>query len=380
MADLPFFSLTGGVTLDVLVRPVGTDSMTVAIAQQVSRFRVDGQGRILGGVIVGPGLEYFRLGPEAANGLVISIRDSAVAPKPDYSAPPGAPYTAEEVRITGTPGVTLGGTLTIPSNGRGPHGAVVTITGSGQQDRDSYIPLAGGIRMYREIADTLGRRGVAVLRLDDRALGASIGPVTGVTSESFADDIRAAVAYLRTRREIDPDRIGIIGHSEGGSIAPMIAATDSRLRAMVAMAAPGEKGIEISMAQNKFIVDNDARLTPAQRDSILRAARLSLDPAKQADPWTRFWMSYDPAPTARRVKAPTLILQGATDRQVPLDQAEKLAALIRAGGNRDVTVRVFPAVNHLFVSDSSGDFRNYDKLKSNTLDKAVLGRWLTGSP
>jgi hypothetical protein len=84
-------------------------------------------------------------------------------------------------------------------------------------------------------------------------------------------------------------------------------------------------------------------------------------------------MAYDPAPIARRVKAPTLILQGATDRQVPVDQAEKLAALIRAGGNRDVTVRVFPSTNHLFVEDPTGDFQSYDKLKSNAIKPTVLG-------
>ena len=153
----------------------------------------------------------------------------------------------------------------------------------------------------------------------------------------------------------------------------MIAATDPRLHAMVVLAGPGEAAVEISMAQNKYIVDTDTTLTQAQRDSILRAARSSLDPARQTIPWVKFWMSYDPAPTARQVKAPTLILQGATDRQVPADQAEKLATLIRAGGNRDVTVRVFPATNHLFVDDSTGDFRAYDKLKTNRVSPVVLG-------
>jgi cyclophilin family peptidyl-prolyl cis-trans isomerase/pimeloyl-ACP methyl ester carboxylesterase len=335
--------------------------------------RVDAAGRILGGVIVGANFEYVRLGPEAANGLVVSLGDAPSGAKPDYSAPAGAPYTAEEVRVARDAGVSLGGTLTIPSTGRGPFPAVVTITGSGTQDRDEFIPFAGGIRLYREVADTLGRRGIAVLRLDDRGMGASTGSTAGVTSEVFADDIRAAIAYLRTRREIDPDRIGVVGHSEGGSIAPMVAATDLRLKAMVALGAPGEKGIEISMAQNRYIVDTDTSLTQVKRDSILTWARAQLDPARQTDPWVKFWMSYDPAPTARQVKAPTLIIQGATDRQVPPDQAEKLAAMIRAGGNRDVTVRVIPAVNHLFVDDPSGDFRKYSDLKTNRVNKVMLG-------
>jgi dienelactone hydrolase len=373
IADIPYFAISNGMTIDARVRPIDSDSIMLMIAQQVERLKVDATGRILGGIIVGTNLEFVRLGPEAADRLLVSIRDSAVAPKSDYSAPAGAPYTAEEVHVSGPGGITLGGTLTRPADARGLVPAVVTITGSGQQDRDEYIPFAGGIRLFRELADTLSRRGIAVLRLDDRGVGASGGVASTSTSADFADDIRAAIAYLRTRKDIDPDRIGIIGHSEGGAIAPMVAASDQRLRAVVAMAAPGEPGIEISMAQNKYLVDRDSSLTPTQRDSILRAARGALDPAKQTIPWVKFWMSYDPAPTARQVKAPTLIVQGATDRQVPVDQAEKLAALIRAGGNRNVTVRVFPATNHLFVDDPSGDFNAYDKLRTNRVSAAVLG-------
>jgi hypothetical protein len=142
---------------------------------------------------------------------------------------------------------------------------------------------------------------------------------------------------------------------------------------MVVMAAPGENAIEISMAQNRYLVDRDTTLTQPQRDSVLRAARASLDPARQTIPWVKFWMSYDPAPLLRQVTAPTLVLQGATDRQVPADQAEKFATLVRAGGNRDVVVRVFPDVNHLFVADASGDFLAYDQLRSNRIDSGVLG-------
>ena len=370
-ATVPYFAINGGVTLDVQVTPVGSDSMTVAIASQVQRFKVDAVGRILGGVIGGTDMMFVR-GPGGGTTPNVSRLDSAVAPKRDYSAPPGAPYTAEEVSINGPSGK-LGGTFTKPKNARGPLPAVVTITGSGQQDRDEFIPFAGGIRLFRQVADTLSRRGIAVLRLDDRGVGASGGDVRTATSADFADDIRAAIAYLRTRPDVDGARIAIVGHSEGGAIAPMIGATDPKLKAMVVMAGPGEPAIEISMAQNKYIVDRDTSLTPAKRDSILRAARAALAPDKQSNPWIKAWMAYDPAPIARRVKAATLILQGATDRQVPVDQAEKLAALIRAGGNRDVTVRIFPSTNHLFVEDPSGDFQSYDKLKSNTIKPTVLG-------
>ena len=379
IADIPYFSLSGGQTIEVKVRPLSADSVTVAIAQQLERLRIDPTGRILGGFIAGPNFVFVRLGPEAADGLTISLRDTTVAPKPDYSAPNGAPYTADEVRVPGPGGIVLGGTLTVPSNGKAPFPAVVTITGSGQQDRDELIPFAGGIRLFAQVADTLSRRGIAVLRLDDRGVGASGGGATVATSADFSEDSRAAIAWLRARRDIDGARIAIVGHSEGGAIAPMIAATDPGLRAVVTMAAPGEKGIEISMAQNKYIVDRDSSLSQAQRDSILRAARNSLDPGKQTIPWVKFWMAYDPAPVARQVKAPVLILQGATDRQVPVDQAEKLAALIRAGGNRNVTVAIFPSTNHLFVDDPSGDFNAYHTLKTNRISPEVLGKladWL----
>jgi hypothetical protein len=212
-----------------------------------------------------------------------------------------------------------------------------------------------------------------VLRLDDRGIGASGGDPMLATSADFADDIRAALAFLRTRRDIDGSRLALVGHSEGGAIAPMIAATDSKLKAIVVMAGPGESGLEISMAQNRYILERDSTLTPAKRDSMLRAARATLDPAKQTIPWVKFWMSYDPAPVARKVKAATLILQGATDRQVPAEQAEKLAALIRAGGNRDVTVRVIPNTDHLFIEDPTGDFNAYDKLPTNRVSANVLG-------
>jgi hypothetical protein len=371
-AEVPYFAINGGTTLPAVMHPVGADSLTLTIAQQVERLRVDSVGRILGGVIAGTPIEIVRLGAGAAEGLTVALQDAAVAPKTDYSAPAGAPYTAEEVRLKGPAG-TLGGTLTKPANGGGRFPAVVTITGSGQQDRDEYIPFAGGIRLFRQVADTVSRRGIAVLRLDDRGLGASEGAAATSTSADFADDIRAGIAFLRARPDIDPDRIALVGHSEGGAIAPMIAATDPRLKAIVIMAGPAEPGIELSLAQNKFLLDRDTTLTPRQRDSLLRSARASLDVAAKQSPWLRYFLTYDPGPTARQVKAATLILQGATDRQVPASQAEKLAGLIRSGGNRDVTVRVFPATNHLFVDDPSGDFIDYPKLKSNLVSQPVLG-------
>lgn len=368
-ATVPWLAVAGGATVMVSVDAFGADSMSLRIGPQEQRFRVDAAGRILGGSIAGSKFEFVRGGAGTA-GTLKSAATTAAAPR-DYSAPRGAPYTAEDVIVHTPAGFDLGGTLTKPTATSGRLPAVVTITGSGQQDRDEFIPFAGGIRLFRELADTLSRRGIVVLRLDDRGMGASGGDFTAATTADFANDIRAAVAYLRSRPDIDPNRIALAGHSEGGIIAPMIAATDSRIHAIVILAGTSVPGIEISMGQNKYIVDHNPALTQRQRDSILAAARVSL--GKQAMPWLKFFLSYDPAVALKSVRVPTLYIQGETDQQVPPAQAELGARLIRSNGNRDVTVRLFPATNHLFVPDSTGDITKYDQLKSNRIRPEVLG-------
>src|SRR5437588_11644111 len=158
-----------------------------------------------------------------------SAQDKQQSTAEDYSAPPNAPFTAEEVTVNAK-GFTLAGTLLLPKNGARPFPAVITITGSGQQTRDEPIPLPGleKYKPFRQVTETLASRGIAVLRVDDRGVGGSGGRdvlMTATTSD-FADDTRAEVAYLRSRPEIDPQRIALIGHSEGGIIAPMVAASD----------------------------------------------------------------------------------------------------------------------------------------------------------
>jgi dipeptidyl aminopeptidase/acylaminoacyl peptidase len=256
---------------------------------------------------------------------------------------------------------------------------VVTITGSGPEDRDEESTALKGYRPFRELADTLGRRGIAVLRLDDRGVnGSDLGPRTA-TSQDFADDIRAGVAYLRTRPEIDPARVALVGHSEGGMIAPMIASTDPKLAAIVLMAGTASTGREVLHGQQLYAVDSMAHLTGAAREAALAQSSKATDSLAASTPWMKFFLEYDPSIVARRVKTPVLILQGATDRQVAPSEAEKLAAALRAGGNSHVTVRVFPQTNHLFVADATGGF-DYGKLPSLHVRPEVLGAivdWLS---
>jgi hypothetical protein len=361
--EVPYFAVGGGVTIPVSVKPGPGDSLIATVAGQENRVRVDADGRILGGVLPGAKLEVLRISAQTADGLRLA--------RVSYAPPAGAPYAAEDVELKGPGGITLGGTLTLPSGARGPVPAIVTITGSGQQDRDEYIPVAGGYRPFRQIADTLGRRGIAVLRLDDRMMGASTGQIG--TSAEYAEDIRAALVYLRTRREVDSLRLGLLGHSEGGLIAPMVAAAEPSLRALVILAGPATSGLEIIRYQNRYAINRDTSLNARQRDSAYAASLRRLDSAATGNVWLRFFLTYDPLPTARKVRTPTLILQGATDSQITPEQAEKLATAIRQGGNRDVTVRVLPNHNHLFLLDPDGSFLHYGKLKENRIGPEVLG-------
>jgi hypothetical protein len=146
-------------------------------------------------------------------------------PTPDYRAPAGAPYTAEDVTIPihGESGLdfSIAGTLTLPQSARRPVPVVITISGSGRQPRDEELwPVLPDYRPFREIADRLGRAGVAVLRYDDRGTGGSGGAETDPTTGDYAKEVAQIVGWLRQRPEIDGARIAVLGHSEGGAIGP----------------------------------------------------------------------------------------------------------------------------------------------------------------
>ncbi len=361
--SLPMFFLAGGQTLDVAVRKRGPDSVKVTFAPGQDAFlKVDAEGRILGGEVPSQKLVVTRT---RATGAALFV-----AP-PDYSAPADAPYTAINVTIPTPMGHTLAGTLTVPKD-KGPFPAIVTITGSGSQDRDEEIWLVKGFRPFRQIADSLGRAGIAVLRMDDRGFGGSGGNAASATSRDFADDIKAGLAWLRRRPEIDGNRLGLVGHSEGGLIAPIVASEDPALKAIVLMAGPSQTGREILHFQNRYAIEHNASIKPEARDSAFKVALANIDSAAKASPWLQYFMDYDPKPTAAKVKTPTLILQGATDMQVTAEQGEALAQALRAGGNRDVTVSVVPNANHLFIDDPSGNPSGYAALKSGRIRDDVM--------
>jgi uncharacterized protein len=361
--------LVGGQSVVATIARNGADSVLLILGTVPLHARVDNEGRFLGGIVPSQDVVFERL---AGDSPVAEWRPATTTVS--YAAPAGAPYSAEEVKVRTPAGLTLAGTLTMPTHAAGARvPAVVLITGSGAQDRDEGSPFLEQYRPFREIADTLSRRGIAVLRLDDRGVGGSDAGPANATSADYAGDIRAALAWLRTRADVDPRRLGLVGHSEGAMIAPMVAATDTALRGIVLIAGTASRGRVILESQRRYLFERDTALTPARRDSLIAAANVEADSAYRAPGWMHFFADYDPLPAVRKVKAPTLILQGETDRQVPVSEARLLAAAMRAAGNQHVTLRTFPGMNHLMLDDPSGNPLEYAKLPSFHVRKDLLG-------
>lgn len=374
MAQVPIFSIVGGKTASATVRWTGVDSAVLSLEGADLHAHVTTSGEIIDAAVPEQKVRFIPAGTAVADVIPTTFGAAPLVSKPDYSAPPHAPYTAEEVHVTNArSGIDLAGTLTMPHHTAGSRvPAVVMITGSGSQDRDEATPAIPGWRPFRQIADALGQRGIAVLRMDDRGVGGSQSGAPGATSADFADDIRAALAYLRSRDDVEPLRLALIGHSEGGMIAPMIAATDPALHAVVIVAGPSRRGRAVSDQQVRAALVARG-LTGAQLDSEIATNDRLRDAQVAANPWLSFWFAHDPIPMAKRVTQPVLIIQGATDTQVSPDQADELAAAFRSGGNHDVTVRVLPEINHLLVHDPNGAFSDYGKLPSVAVSPLVLG-------
>lgn len=302
-----------------------------------------------------------------------------------------AEYRAEEVRITnrsGT-GVTLVGTLTIP-RGNGPFPAAILISGSGPQDRDESV---FGHRPFAVLADHLARNGIAVLRYDDRGFGASTGDHAAATSSDFALDANAAHEYLLTRTEIDRRKIGFVGHSEGGMIAPVAARDNNALAFLVLLAGPGTSTTQLALSQRRLlgmsvgvsetkmteteplvrrmlelvrtstsVADADTKLEALLTPEIVAAigngeSRASIM-KQNASPWMRYFLNYDANAFLSRLDLPILAVNGSLDRQVPAK--ENLPAIRRAlRHNRDATVLELPGLNHMFQNAKSGAMGEY---------------------
>jgi dipeptidyl aminopeptidase/acylaminoacyl peptidase len=277
--------------------------------------------------------------------------------------------------VTTEEGYRLAGTLTIPTDFPSPYPAVVLITGSHPQDRDmvgSRKEPVNKYRPFRQIADALSCRGVAVLRMDDRGYGCSEGgDINEATIPERSNDIKSGLYYLRHRKEIDKHRLGVVGISEGANIGPMIAAADPSIRALVIMAGSATNGREILEWQVRYDTGLIEGVTDEDRERILTQRMMDVEKwiAEGIDkPWRKSFVEYNPLSTARDVLCPVLIIHGDRDANVPVEHAHILAEAMRAGGNKDVTVRILPNCNHLFLKDTDGRFtdKRYWKLLHHT--------------
>lgn len=335
-----------------------------------------------------------------AAGCVLS--SPALAQEPDPEEP--VPYRAEEVSFENG-NLHFAGTLTLPE-GTGPFPGVVLITGSGPQDRDEVV---AGFAVFRVLSDHLTRQGIAVLRYDDRGVGGSTGSVSSSTTSDFAGDALAALARLSEHPDVEPGRVGLVGHSEGAIVAPLAASRSDAVRFAVLLAGSTVPGTEILYVQSAAIqrasgVPEDRiewntgfqrRLfaaleagedLEAYRDELGAAIREGIEtlPEEQRGaisdveayvqtqidgqinrvetPWFRHFLTYDPAEGLRGTQVPVLALFGGLDLQVLVDQnrppLEKALA-----GNPDVTVQVLPRANHLFQAATTGSPAEYALLE-----------------
>jgi pimeloyl-ACP methyl ester carboxylesterase len=316
------------------------------------------------------------------------------------------PYRQEEVQVV-SGGIRLGGTLTLPP-GQGPHPAVALLTGSGPQNRDEDV---FGMPVFRLLADRLTRAGIAVLRCDDRGVGGSTGNVAQSTSSDFADDALAQVGWLKARNDIDPKRIGLLGHSEGGIVAPMAANRSADVAFVVLLAGPALTGEQVMLAQNELVGrasgvpeaqirkngalqrrmfaavrsgegldDVTAEVRDLAREALQRmpeAQRRALGDldaaaARAAEqqvaglktPWFRHFLTYDPAPALEKLACPVLAVFGERDTQVPAGpNREAMEAAFKKGGHRDQTIVVVPRANHLYQDSVTGGPGEYATLK-----------------
>ncbi len=344
------------------------------------------------------------------------IKSVEVPNRPQEPKPP-FPYTEEHVFYDNLEaGVTLSGTLTLPFS-KNPSPVVLLISGSGPLDRDEALCPYQQLR-YRNIghkpflvlADYLTRQGIAVLRLDKRGCGKSTGNYDKATTQDFARDVFAGVEYLKSRKEVNPNQIGLIGHSEGGIIAPMVAAESKNVAFIVLMAAPAVNGEEIMYEQRRLAqrASEESEETITQDHNFLKQlftilkkepdpqiaagqlremvknhmaalqgtrgkANLALlERCGQTTEWWRYFLLFDPSTALKQVKIPVLALYGELDQQASSTQnLPIISKALEEAGNKDFTIVELSRLNHFFQTCQDGSFGEYEKIEE-TISPSVL--------
>ena len=330
-------------------------------------------------------------------------------PKKPYS------YHSEDIIFENKKaGITLAGTLTLPKQD-GIFPAVILISGSGPQNRDEELM---GHKPFLVLSDYLTKNGIAVLRYDDRGVAASKGNFKTATSVDFATDVEAGIAYLKTRKEINKSKIGLIGHSEGGIIAPMVATQSKDVAFIVLLAGTGIQGDQLLLLQQQLIgkasgmsdealqkiksnntkifdiankstsieqLQTDLTNYIKQNPSTEKPAGMTeeefvkLQVQQIATPWMHCFIKYNPAPTLEKVKCPVLALNGEKDLQVPpKENLGAIKAALLKGGNKNVTAIELPNLNHLFQECKTGSPQEYATIEQTFSPTALteITKWI----
>ncbi len=357
--------------------------------------------------------------------LILEKQEEALVMNRPQEPQPPFPYTQEEVSFKNkVQDFSLGGTLTIPP-GEGPFPAVVMVTGSGSQNRDEEI---FGHKPFKLIADYLSRQGIAVLRYDDRGVGSSGGNAIEATTADLAVDARSAMEYLQERQETDPRKVGIVGHSEGGMIAMILASSHEDIAFIVSLAGPGVDGLTTLIDQGQYM----ARLSGAS-DSILEDKLIVMTKLYEAMvthedykawgeevleftssyysqkesagvysdeeiaqikenllgsipesvyAWLRYFVIFDPAPVLQAISCPVLALNGAKDCQVlPEKNISAISDHLKESGNKHVTTQIVPGLNHLFQHCDTGLPDEYGVIEESfdPLTLELMTKWILDS-
>ncbi len=346
------------------------------------------------------------------------VVEKEVVHRPQEPKPP-FPYREEEVFFKNSEaGITLAGTLTLP-NEKGKFPVVVLVSGSGPQDRNEEML---DHKPFLVIADYLTRQGIGVLRYDDRGVGQSGGNFATATTRDFAGDALAAVRYLKTRPDMKKKKIGIVGHSEGGMIAPIVAAKTKEVNFIVLLAGTGLRGAELLLTQQELIARAEGAseqeiaisqkhnkqifdLILSESDTVklrkeIAPLLLSLyDELSEADkkaasskgqfliasqnlylsPWMFYFLRYDPAVNLKKLKCPVLALNGEKDLQVdPKSNLEAIRSSLKKAKNKHFTIEELPGLNHLFQTAKTGSPSEYHSIEETFSPTALklIADWI----
>ena len=289
-------------------------------------------------------------------------------------------------------GFSLAGTLTMPAGvGRLRHPTVVLAGGSGHVERDEVI---SGVPIFAQLAGALAQEGFIVLRYDKRGIGQSGGRAERVTIQDYADDLTTAIKWLEKRQDVDPRRIAVAGHSEGGAVAMLAAAREKKIGKLILIAAPGKPGSELILERQRHQLDALKTPEPERQEKIdlqqkIQAAVIAdkgwegIPPALRAQAestWFRSLLLFDPAKVMPKVKQPILIIHGDLDTEVPPAHADALAQLARSRKKAGpVELLHLPGINHLLVPATTGEVSEYPGLKDRKVTPAVaaaIAGWL----